>query len=263
VNIQEIVKILESAGREIICPALEQVGTVETKADGSMLTCVDTACQQYIRDALETLAPEIAFMGEEMNSQAQQHCLAGHDAFWCLDPLDGTSNFAAGFPVFASSLALVRDGRPVMACTHDPLRGETFIAEKGAGAWCNGVRMRVSGGTALNRAVGFIDFKRLSAPLAAHVATTPAYHSQRNIGSCALEWAWMAAGRAHFIVHGRQKIWDYAAGSLLASEAGCAIGDFEGASLFEEPRLSSPVLAATDTDLRDQLQHYIATGLST
>jgi myo-inositol-1(or 4)-monophosphatase len=99
-----------------------------------------------------------------------------------------------------------------------------------------------------------------SPPLAAYVATQPAYHSQRNIGSCALEWAWLAAGRAHFIVHGGQKIWDFAAGSLLASEAGCSVGDFEGAPLFREQQLSSPVIAASNADLHGQLLAYIAAG---
>lgn len=257
-NIQNIVKILETAGEKIIRPALGHIGTVASKADGSMVTRVDTECQQYIREQLNRLAPEIGFMGEEMSTGEQQQCLTRQGTFWCLDPLDGTSNFTVGFPVFGTSLALIRDGSPVLACIHDPLRDETFYAEKGEGAWCNGGRLRASEVTDLKRAVGFIDFKRLTPPLAAFIATQPAYHSQRNIGSCALEWAWLAAGRAHFIVHGGQKIWDYAAGSLLASEAGCSVGDFEGAPLFREQLLSSPVIATTDAVLQEQMLAYIA-----
>lgn len=261
-NIDAIVKILKEAGERIIRPALQHIGNVETKADGSMVTRVDTECQQYIREHLQQLAPEIGFMGEEMSLEEQRQCLARQEAFWCLDPLDGTSNLTAGFPVFGTSLALIRDGSPVLACIHDPLRGESFHAEKGGGAWRNGSRLWAAATTNLKTAVGFIDFKRLPEPLAVHVATHRAYHSQRNIGSCALEWAWMASGRAHFIVHGGQKIWDYAAGSLLASEAGCSVGDFEGAPLFRERQMSSPVIAASSAGVHAELLAYIATGRS-
>lgn len=86
------------------------------------------------------------------------------------------------------------------------------------------------------------------------MATKPAYRSQRNLGSCALEWAWLAAGRGHFIIHGGEKLWDFAAGSLLAREAGSIVGDFSGDSLFPCDTLSSPILAACNRSVHASLK---------
>jgi len=83
------------------------------------------------------------------------------------------------------------------------------------------------------------------------------YRSQRNIGSCALEWAWLAAGRGHFIVHGGEKIWDFAAGSLIASEAGCTVTDLSARPLFPRGSLSSPVLAACNQTIHAQLESIL------
>jgi len=71
------------------------------------------------------------------------------------------------------------------------------------------------------------------------------YRSQRNIGTCALEWAWLAAGRGHFIVHGGEKIWDYAAGSLIAEEAGCQVSNFSNGALFDRLKMTQSILAAS------------------
>ncbi len=240
-----ITKILEQTGTQIIMPAFQSSVQSSTKADGSVVTETDLASQQFIQHALKKLDASIAFLGEEMTEAEQLACLQeSNGRYWCLDPLDGTSNFTAHFPGFAISLALIENGIVQLACIYDPVRDEMFSAIRGQGAGLNNTAVFASGIDQLQDAVGFVDFKRLEPTLAASLSTHPGYRSQRNIGSCALEWAWLAAGRGHFIIHGGEKIWDFAAGSLIASEAGCVVSNFAMMPLFPCEALSSPVLAA-------------------
>jgi len=118
--------------------------------------------------------------------------------------------------------------------------------------------IRCSNGDKLANAVGYIDFKRLNAETTMKLATNRLYRSQRNLGSCALEWAWLAAGRGQFIIHGGEKIWDFAAGSLIAAEAGCMAGDFSGKPFFPRAALSSPVLAACNSSIQENLLLQLA-----
>ncbi|MFQ5519501.1 MAG: inositol monophosphatase family protein [Mariprofundus sp.] len=255
ITLNAITTIIEQAGREIIMPALQVSIQTIAKDDGSVVTETDLATQQFIQTALETLAPDISFLGEEMTEAEQLDCLQhSGGSYWCLDPLDGTTNFATTLPGFATSLALIKNGIVELACIHDPVRQETFTAQRGCGAQLNGTPISASCETELSNAVGFIDFKRLDTEVAISLATKKQYRSQRNIGSCALEWAWLAAGRGQFVLHGGEKIWDFAAGSLIASEAGCIAGDFTGKAFFPGSRLSSPVLAACSSTIHAKLK---------
>jgi len=258
-NIEHIASLLEQAGENIILPAFRHTADTNIKADGSIVTEVDLACQQFIEDGLKDMDPDTAFLSEEMTAAEQRRRLDGSGGrYWCLDPLDGTTNFVAAMPMFASSLALVENGRPVLACIHDPVRRETFSAMRGEGARCNGITLHTSPARQLKNAVGFIDFKRLSRTHAIRLATKGGYRSQRNIGTCALEWAWLAAGRAQFIIHGRQKLWDYAAGALLVSEAGGIVSDFDDADPFAMVQMDSSIIAAADAGTHRQLRQLLA-----
>ena len=246
--------LLKKAGETIIMPAFREHASIKTtKEDGSVVTETDLKCQQFLQDELLALYPDIGFLGEEMSREQQLAALNSGGRFWCVDPLDGTSNFTIPLPHFASSLALIEDGRPVFACIHDPLLDETFTAAIGSGAFLNNSAIHASPQSLLADAVGFVDFKRLDQNRASILATKRVFRSQRNIGTCALEWAWLAAGRAHFIIHGGEKIWDYSAGSLIAEEAGCIVTDFDGRHPFHTSQLSSPILATTHRDIQQQL----------
>ncbi|MDX8391025.1 MAG: inositol monophosphatase family protein [Mariprofundaceae bacterium] len=260
VSLNRVAAMLEQAGQSLLMPAFSQVSkTVSRKEDGSIVTATDIACQQSIRQSLFDAWPDIDFLGEEMTEQEQQACLHQGGRYWCLDPLDGTTNFVAAFPAFALSLALIEDGSPTLACIHDPLRKETFCAVRGRGAQLNGQDIRAKATDELHDAIGFVDFKRLNEALRIHLATPGIYRSQRNIGSCALEWAWLAAGRAQFIVHGGEKIWDYAGGGLIAAEAGCALSDFNGAQLFDDIQPVASIIAAASGHLHEDLRRQIST----
>jgi len=246
-DIQKIIHIAQTAGRNILLPGFKKQTATSIKHDGSVVTETDVKCQDFLQQELSILAPNIAFLGEEMPEIKQRTYLQSKQAFWCVDPLDGTSNFATPIPLFAISIALIEHGQAVLACIHDPIRQETFSAVRGQGFYFNQQRITVQPIENLAQAVGFIDFKRLSPHLASRLATQKTYRSQRNIGSCALEWAWLATGRGQFIVHGQEKLWDYAAGSLLAEEAGCIVSDFQNKHPFSQSQLSSPIAAAPES----------------
>jgi len=248
INLSDIVKIVETAGRDILSPAFEQQSkqqqSISIKDDGSIVTKTDLACQIFLQQQLQQLAPNIDFLGEEMSPAAQLTALESEKSFWCVDPLDGTSNFACPMPLFAISIALIEHGQPTLACIHDPIRQETFTAIKGQGCKLNHTCISPPPARELKAASGFIDFKRLESKVAIHLATKKVYYSQRNIGSCALEWAWLATARGQFIIHGGEKIWDYAAGILLAEEAGCTVTNFLGEKPFSKVQLSSSIIAS-------------------
>ena len=168
------------------------------KADGSVVTQADSAMQQALFDYLSRHWPQSLLLGEEMAPAQQQELLAqGEKALWCLDPLDGTSNFVAGLPFFSVSLALLQHGQPQLGIVYDPVRDECFVAIAEQGVWLNGVPLQHRPApSALAQSIAVVDFKRLTPTLAARIAQDPPFRSQRNFGSCALEWAWLAAGRA-------------------------------------------------------------------
>lgn len=231
-DLQTLTQMIRDIAREEILPRFEHVGFA-IKQDGSLLTEADLATNQRIATFLTQNWPEIAFLSEEMDREEQERLLREADALWCLDPLDGTSNFAAGIPLFAVSLALFQRGQVVLALTYDPVRDEMFTAQCGQGAWLNGKPLRChSSEFQLRNAVAIVDFKRLSPALKQALMTSPPYGSQRNLGSCVLEWAWMAANRGNLYLHGGMKLWDLAAGSLILAEAGGYASTLQGEPVF-------------------------------
>ncbi len=212
--------IIDSARAEIL-PRYQQIES-STKADGTLVTEADLGVQHRIQQGLSERYPTIPFLGEEMSTEAQQALLDNSaEGLWCLDPLDGTSNFVAGMPCFGVSLAYVQDGETRLGIIYDPIREECFSAVKGEGAWLNGKRLLLNDETAsLSDCIAMVDMKRLAPPLACNLVTKAPYRSQRSIGSVALEWCWLAAGRAQLYLHGGQRIWDFGAGRLIFAEAG-------------------------------------------
>ena len=231
-DLQTLTQKIRDIAREEILPRFTGV-EFAVKQDGSLLTEADLATNRRIADFLYQHWPEIAFLSEEMESEEQERLLRETDALWCLDPLDGTSNFAAGIPLFAVSLALFQQGEVVLALTYDPVRDEMFSAQRGQGAWLNGQPLRCQPSHfKLRNAVAIVDFKRLSMPLKQALLHKPPYGSQRNLGSCVLEWAWMAANRGNLYLHGGMKLWDLAAGTLILAEAGGYACTLQGEPVF-------------------------------
>lgn len=257
-SIDNLSAILQRAAREELLPRFSRVDS-ELKADGSLVTEADTRMQQRVSDTLQANWPHIPLLGEEMSSAEQQALLDdSENGLWLLDPLDGTSNFAAGIPFFCVSLALVRHGKVEIGLIYDPLRDECFSARRGAGAQLNGQRLRVSTlGMELQPCMGLVDFKRLTPPLATRLAATPPYASQRSFGSGALDWCMIATGRCQLYLHGGQKLWDYAAGQLILSEAGGRSATLQGDEVFENSLITRSVVAASTPGLFVAWQRWL------
>jgi len=260
-SIEALTRIVREAAREELLGRFSGVQR-ETKADGSLVTAADLAMQRRMREALAQRWSEIKFLGEEMSTQEHAVLLneaAQHD-LWCLDPLDGTTNFAAGVPYFAVSLALLREGKSEIGLVYDPVRDECFSARRGAGAQLNGrpLGARMPSASTLAHAVAGIDFKRLPGPLAARLAAEPPYASQRNFGASSLDWCWLADRRFHIYLHGGQRLWDYAAGSLILTEAGGDSVTLRGEPVFTLDVGPRSVIAAHDATLLDEWSRWIA-----
>jgi myo-inositol-1(or 4)-monophosphatase len=238
-------------------------GGFSHKTDGSLLTCADTGMQTAVIAALGERYPGIPVLAEEQSPESQQSLVErAKDGIWCLDPLDGTTNFAAGMPLFAVSLALIRDGAVEFGLVHDPVRRETFTATRGGGARLNGHHIGATApGITLADAVAVVDFKRLPGPLAVRLATAAPFRSQRSLGSVALDWTWLAAGRFHLYLHGAQRLWDYAAGLLIAREARRAVCVADGAGGECQPGVSlrpRTAVAAADEVLFGAWRRWLA-----
>ena len=201
-------------------------------------------------------------LGEEVAESEQSAIIDSGQDYWCLDPVDGTTNFHATVPLFSVSLGLISQGEIVLAVIYDPIRHEFFSALKGQGFWINGERAaRPRQPEKLSRCIAFIDFKRLSKKLGTSLIEDSPFKSQRNIGTCALEWAWVAAGRVHLLVHGRERLWDYAAGVLIVDEAGGVCQTFDAEPIFQQSLKPRSVIAASDPSLFDLWAQRIRAAL--
>src|SRR3989338_1917338 len=244
-------KLVCDCAREELLPRFAEVRR-RVKLDGSLVTEADVARQRRRRRELARRWPEFDFLGEEMTGEEHRRLAAAVESgMWCLDPLDGTTNFAAGIPYFSVSLALLLRGRQEIGLVYDPVRDECFTARAGAGAWRDDVRLKSPGpaGLALGRWGGVVDFKRLDAALAARLGAGPPYGSQRNFGASSLDWCWLADGRFHIYLHGGQKLWDYAAGHLILAEAGGRAPTHAGEEVVAFGLDSRSVVAARDPRL--------------
>jgi myo-inositol-1(or 4)-monophosphatase len=258
-NLQALTLIVrEIADREL--PPRFCCKTASRKADGSLVTDADVAMQAALAEALRQRWPEIQVMGEEMEQAAQQQALQHLDTgVWCIDPLDGTSNFSVGVPYYAVSVALLRNGQIEMGTVYDPSRQECFAACRGQGAWLNGQRLGPQHlNTPLAQGMALIDLKRLPAELVGRLAAQPPYKSQRSFGAVALEWCWLAAGRCHVYLHGRQKLWDYAAGCLILQEAGGRAVTLDGEAVYTPTLETRSTAAALDPDIFEQWCDWLA-----
>lgn len=256
--LEQLELIVKQHAAEQIMPRYNQVA-YSLKKDGSLVTEADSAMQDAMIKSLLAHWPDYVVLGEEMTEAEQQAQLDSNaNGLWILDPLDGTSNFANGIPVFSVSIALVLNDEVVLGLIFDPNRNETFSAIKGEGAWLNGQSLSChSERERMNQCTAQIDFKRLTAEMRICLCKEHPYASQRNFGSGALDWCWLAASRSQLYIHGGQKLWDYVAGQLIFSEAGGLAKTFAGDKVFVKSLTPRSVMAAVNQPLFLQLQKYL------
>jgi myo-inositol-1(or 4)-monophosphatase len=242
--LKAVIAAVKLVAAEEIMPRYMKVA-LHHKDDGSLCTDADLAAQEALTRKLQAIL-NVPVIGEEMTEKQQvAHWAEGAQGVWCIDPIDGTTNFVRGLPYFAVSVALIREGRSVLGVVHDPVAKETFAAESGRGAFLNGAKLvGCNAAKGLSDALANVDMKRLSAKLAKQLAVEPPYCSQRNFGASTLDWCYTAAGRYDLYLHGGQKLWDYAAGSLVLQEAGgsaCSLeqDDFSRADIWQRSVVAS------------------------
>ncbi|HXB96523.1 MAG TPA: inositol monophosphatase family protein [bacterium] len=251
--------------------------TITWKDVTDPVTEVDKACEKLIVKGITQAFPSHAILGEEGGVQGS---VAQADGFtWIVDPLDGTVNYSHGLPTFCVSIGVWEKGakpvkgklydaslgRPLIGVVHAPALGETFVAERGKGAWANGKPIRVS---------------RQAKPLEAVLASGFAYHARkdgqnvrewmevlkrfqaiRRMGSAALDLSFTAAGRFDAFWEYGLKPWDVAAGGLIVEEAGGVVSNIAGQAyqmgkpgiVASNGRLQKPLLKALATALKQKL----------
>lgn len=248
-TVRAVVAAVREISREVIMARYLTV-VREHKADGGLFTEVDIASQEALASSLARII-DCPVLGEEMGSSEHLDLWQrGENGLWCVDPIDGTTNFINGIPFFAVSVAHLVRGTSRLAVVYNPATDEAFYAEAGCGAWLNGIALPLRRpARRLGECVAGVDLKRLPKALADRIALRPPFYSQRNFGCSALEWAYTAAGRLDLYLHGGQMLWDYAAGRLILEEAGgrfCTLShdDFDGDNLWKRS-----VIAASDEPL--------------
>ncbi|WP_423460678.1 inositol monophosphatase family protein [Ottowia sp. VDI28] len=231
------IRAARAAGAIINRAALDvEAVRISQKQVNDFVTEVDHASEAAIIETLLTAYPQHAIHAEE---SGRTHGNQTSDHIWIIDPLDGTTNFIHGFPVYCVSIALSVRGRIEQAVVYDPTRNDLFTATRGRGAYLNERRIRVSKRTQLNQsliATGFPFRKGDDFPTYLKMMSDVMQRTAglRRPGAAALDLAYVAAGYTDGYFETGLKPWDVAAGSLLVTEAGGLIGNFTGEAEFIE-----------------------------
>jgi myo-inositol-1(or 4)-monophosphatase len=224
------VEIVLRAG-EIQMSRRESGFHVDKKGTIDLVTEVDLECERMCRTVIAERFPDHDILAEELSSGPLQEPTSRYR--WVFDPLDGTTNYAHGLPVFCASLALEIDGRAEVGAIYDPTRRELFTGERGEGAFLNGSRLRVSGTDALLDALIVTGFpydvhQKLSELIAMFSAFLGQARAVRRLGSAALDLCYVAGGRFDGFWEQSLKPWDVAAGALIVEEAGGRVTGMDG-----------------------------------
>lgn len=224
------VEIVLRAG-EIQMARRESGFQIDKKGTIDLVTEVDLECEKMCRAVLAERFPQHDILAEELSSGPGQPRTSRYR--WVFDPLDGTTNYAHGLPVFCASLALEIEGRVEVGAIYDPTRKELFTGERGQGAFVNGARLRVSETGSLLDALLVTGFpydvhQKLVPLLAMFGAFLGQARAVRRLGSAALDLCYVAAGRFDGFWEQTLKPWDVAAGALIVEEAGGRITGMDG-----------------------------------
>lgn len=236
-NLNVMIKAARKAGRSLVKDFREVENLqVSMKGAGDFVSKADFAAENIIKDELMAARPTYGWVGEESDA------IEGQDPTrrWIVDPLDGTTNFLHGLPHWAVSIALEHKGQIVAGVVFDAAKDEMFFAEKGAGAWMNDTRLRVSGRNKMIESIfatglpfgGRADLPETLQDLA---RILPACAGVRRWGAAALDMAYVAAGRYDGFWERRLNAWDMAAGVVIVREAGGFIEPLKpGGDLVED-----------------------------
>lgn len=253
VDLDTLTRIVEETAAEEILPRFQRLARheVREKAPGELVTVADEAAELRLAARLRALLPGSVVIGEEAaaKSDAVLDYLTGDDPVWIIDPVDGTANFSAGRPRFASMVALVRHGEILAACIHEPIAARSAVAEHGGGAWQGGERLSVA--KAADRVAqmrgtlhsGFFGSKRVARMVDKRRDRVTALRSFRCAGA---EYVALARGEMEFALFTKLAPWDHAPGVLLVTEAGGIARLLDGRGYSPAGRGGEGLLLAPD-----------------
>ncbi|OOG70707.1 inositol monophosphatase family protein [Algoriphagus sp. A40] len=208
------------------------VEKVEHKGFNDLVSYVDKEAERLIVEKLEKILPEAGFITEEGTNSTQAEIFN-----WVIDPLDGTTNFIHGIPVYAVSIALMERDEVILGVVYEVNRHECFYAMKGGGAFCNDTRIKVSAAPDLSAsliATGFpyYNFELIDRYLNSMKSLMQKTHGLRRLGSAAVDLCYVASGRTEGFFEYNLNSYDVAAGTLIVQEAGGMVTDFAGGKDF-------------------------------
>jgi len=257
IDFPSVINLVKQAAVEELLSRFTRVSS-KTKVDGSLVTEADLSMQNRLETELLQSFPETVLLSEEMSIEDQALAFNSGKPIWCLDPLDGTSNFAGSIPYFAVSLSLIYNYKVIMGLVFDPVRDECFFAEENSFAFLNNNKIEITNNiTDINNAIAIIDYKRLDNDLSVRLVKDKPYASQRNFGASALDWCWLAVNRGHMYLHGKQNIWDYSAGNFIFEKAGGSSCTLDGDTIFKSKLEGRSVVAAINKSLFSDWFNYI------
>ena len=239
----EILKKAALAGGGVLAAKFGKV-TYRLKGRANLLTDADLAAQEKVIGIIHKAFPADGFMAEESPVKETPN-----RRLWIIDPLDGTTNFAHGFPIAAVSIAFAENGEIRAGGVYDPFRRELFLAQKDRGAFLNGRRLAVSGTPSISKALFVTGFPYDRAEKAEFYCAffsefMKLSHDVRRLGVASLDLCWLAAGRTDAYWEFGLKPWDVAAGKLIVQEAGGRVTDFGGKPWTVGPAMGSETLAS-------------------
>ena len=236
ISLQQITSQVEELSKSIGRWMKEQTSVsehmAEVKSENNLVTFVDKESERRFVEGLRQILPEAGFVAEEGTGAPSASGLN-----WVIDPLDGTTNFVHGMPVWCTSIGLCQGNEAIAGVIYDPSSNECFTAWKGGGAFLNGIPIRVSNIPTLEQslfATGFPydDFGKEEAYIALFRDMMRSTRGLRRLGSAALDMAWTACGRVEGFYEYGLNPWDVAAGCIIVQEAGGIIADFSGGDNF-------------------------------
>ncbi|MDP8234462.1 MAG: inositol monophosphatase family protein [Candidatus Saelkia tenebricola] len=230
IDLHKILKITQKIAKKaggFILSKLGKAGKLEFKGERNIVTEIDKKSEKIIKAYLKKHFPNFEFLGEEFGGDINS------EYYWLVDPIDGTNNFSHSFPVFCTSIALMKDKEPLIGVIYDPTRDELFYSIKGEGAYLNRKKISVSKIDIISRsllATGFYyEFKEQTDTNIEHFINF-IHHAQgiRRCGAAALDLAYVASGRLDGFWELGLNPWDTAAGLLLVREAGGCLTKLDG-----------------------------------
>ena len=253
------INVMVKACRKAAKPVIRDFGEIEKlqvsiKGPGDFVTASDKKAEKILIEELGKARPNYSILSEEVGE------IKNDEEFkWIIDPIDGTSNFLHGIPHFAISIGLEQNNEIICGIVFDPIKDETFVAEKGNGSYLNNQRIRVSSRSKLENCIIFTggprsesknkdlameEYKKFSSKVLIPI---------RKMGSASLDMAYVAAGRCDGFWQSNLNYWDIAAGIILVKEAGGFVTDFKG----ENGYIKNKTILVTNSRINEEMMEVL------